>query len=154
MRTRISVPKTNTTMARRKSGRGATTKPVASRTQAGAGPRKENPEREEDDGENDLPGLRMAQPELALPQEGVANGDDNHAPAGAPVDVLGGIAAAFDQGEGRHPKEPSGDENGVSVVRHGRNCSAIFITLNALECAIIVDVVTSVQPNMVLELQK
>src|SRR6266478_6650670 len=39
---------------------------------AGAGPRKENPEREEDDGENDLPGLRMAQPELALPQEGVA----------------------------------------------------------------------------------
>jgi len=74
---------------------------------AGAGPRKENPEREEDDGENDLPGLRMAQPELALPQEGVANGDDHHAPAGAPVDVLGGIAAAFDQGEGRHPEEPS-----------------------------------------------
>src|SRR5882672_8125836 len=43
---------------------------------AGAGPRKENREREEGDGENDLPGVRLAQPELALPQERVADGDD------------------------------------------------------------------------------
>ncbi len=98
---------------------------------AGAGPRKENPEREEHDGENDLPGLRLAQPELALPQEGVADGHDHYAPAGAPVDVLGGIATAFDQGEGRHPKEPSGDENGVSIGGHGRDCSAAGIQRGA-----------------------
>ena len=91
---------------------------------ARARPGKENPEREKYDGESNLPGIQLAQPELALPQEGVANGDDHHAPAGAPVDVLGGIAAAFDQGEGRHPKEPSSDENGVSIGGHGRDCSA------------------------------
>ena len=96
--------------------------PLASES-AGARPGKENPEREEDDGENDLPGLRLAQPELALPQEGVADGDDHHTPAGAPVDVLGGIVAAFDEGEGCHPKEPSGDENGVRVDWHGSDCS-------------------------------
>ncbi len=93
---------------------------------ARARPGKKNPQREEDDGENDLPGLRMAQPELALPQDGVADGHDHYAPAGAPVDVLGGIAAAFDQGERHHPKEPSGDENGVRVDWHGSDCSVVL----------------------------
>jgi hypothetical protein len=31
--------------------------------------------------------------------------------------------AAFDEGEGCHPKEPSGDENGVRVDWHGSDCS-------------------------------
>jgi hypothetical protein len=91
---------------------------------AGARPGKENPEREEDDGENDLPGVRMAQPELALPQYCVSHGTDHNAPAGAPVDVLGGIGAAFDEGEGRHPKEPCGYEKGVRIGGHGRDCRA------------------------------
>ena len=91
---------------------------------AGARPGKENPEREEDDGENDLPGARLAQPELALPQERVADGDDHYAPASTPVDLLGGIAAAFDEGEGRHPKKPCGDEDGVGIGGHGRDCSS------------------------------
>jgi hypothetical protein len=29
------------------------------------------------------------------------------------------MAAAFDQRKGRHPKEPSGDENGVGIRWHG-----------------------------------
>ena len=90
-----------------------------------ARPGKENPECKEGHGESHLPGVRMAQPELALPQEGVADGHDHHAPAGAPVDLLGRIAAAFDQGEGRYPQEPSGDEKGVSISGHGRDCSPV-----------------------------
>ena len=134
MRTRISVPMRNTTRARRKRRRtrhdefvigaeAGINAPLASES-AGASPGKENPEREEDDGENDLPGLRLAQPELALPQYGVSHGTDHNAPACASVDVLGGIGAAFDEGEGHHPEEPSGDENGVRVGGHGRDCSA------------------------------
>ena len=40
--------------------------PLASES-AGARPVKENPDREEDNGENDLPGVWLAQPEFALP---------------------------------------------------------------------------------------
>src|SRR6267142_4356497 len=82
---------------------------------ARARPGKKNPKREKYNGESNLPGMRLAQPELALPQGGVADGDEHHAPAGAPVDLLGRIAAAFDQGEGRHPKEPSSNKNGVGI---------------------------------------
>src|SRR6267378_933180 len=90
---------------------------------AGARPGKKNSQGKKDDGKCNLPSLRLALPELALPQERVADGDDHHAPAGAPVNLLGWTAAAFDQGEWRHPKEPSGGEGGVSRRGHARDCS-------------------------------
>lgn len=97
---------------------------------AGAGPGKENTQREEDDGERNLPCLRLAQPEVALPQYCVSHGTDHNAPPGTPVDALRGIGAAFDQRKRRHPKEPSGDENGVNVRGHGRDCSSCSVRFN------------------------
>ena len=63
-------------------------------------------------------------PELALPQYCVSQGTDHDAPPGTPVDVLGGIAAALDQGKRDHPEKPSGEENCVGIGGHGRDCSA------------------------------
>jgi hypothetical protein len=31
----------------------------------------------------------------------------------------------LDQGKRRHPKEPSGDENGITVSGHGKDSSAV-----------------------------
>src|SRR6266404_2051333 len=117
---------------------------------AGARPGKENPEREEDDGENDLPGLRMAQPELALPQERVADGDDHYAPASAAVDLLGRLLGLPSPEERREPEEPSSHKNAVRVDWHDSDCSSVLLSPNVQDYG---GVSRPVQRNMVLELR-
>jgi len=91
---------------------------------ARSGPRKKRGEHKEDYAKRYTPGPRLHFPKAPLPQDSIADADENDSPSSALVQWLRRLLLFIDNKKRQHPKEPASNKNREGEGRHYRDCSS------------------------------